>query len=399
MHLTFNTGAWKILLGCWRTEDTEPGLPSNLLDGQSLPDESFLLALIERHRVAPLAYLHLRNAALVSDQFKSDLRSRVLVSQVEALKAKRFMLRLHGFMSSRGYGFLFLKGLCVAEKYYGDPGLRSSIDIDLWVEPAGFDEVVKWLRAVGYTSYADQMGFTVRQARYLASMEQGTGFSTQQEDFPGLIELHSLIASNYSDFSYDPVQEKNRQIMFALGEKEFFMMGHEDQFLYLCVHGTEHAWFRLKWLFDLPRMMQQVEFDWEQVRNRSLALHCLEHLEISMLVLDSLLGIPIPVPIGIHLDHQKYSSQLRHIYASIANLKGVNETDLSRWRHLLYSLQFVHGFPRTSFFLHYVTGPGDWKLIRLPDNLFFFYYFLRPFLWLYRRIDGVCIFMANKLIQ
>jgi hypothetical protein len=163
-------------------------------------------------------------------------------------------------------------------------------------------------------------------------------------------------------------------------------LNNVEEFLYLCTHGTEHAWFRLKWLFDLVQILDKNEFEWDAVCMRAKELDCLLHLEIAWLTLNRILGLPIPIQIEKGLNGKVYESQMNHIAFCLESLETVNENDWMRWQHLLY----LKGFPkrRSGLYLvmRYLTGPEDWKLLPLPNGLFFLYFLLRPFLLLWRKL-------------
>jgi hypothetical protein len=163
-------------------------------------------------------------------------------------------------------------------------------------------------------------------------------------------------------------------------------MDEVDNFLYLCTHGTEHGWFRLKWLFDLPQIMDRVQFDWNQVRERAIMLDCLDHLEITMLVLESILNEPIPEVINVHLHASKYTAQLKYIHGAIASSSVFNDNDANRMAYLKYMASLSRRKINWALILKYLTSPQDWKILPLPSSLFFLYFPLRPFLILWRRI-------------
>jgi hypothetical protein len=272
MHEAFNSAEWNLVLGSCSLLAQREGETTVVTNPPDSLDESILRRIVERHRIAPLVYMGIKDLPLVSEEFKASLRSRVLANQVEVLAVKQFMIGFHDFIAPLGYDHLFLKGLVVAEQYYDDPGLRSAVDVDLWVEPAGIDAVSQWLIAMGYRADWGLQGFNHKQIKHLKRVGHEICFTATKPNLPKLIELHTRIDSPYSKFVYHPTQEKKTFSNLNIGGMNFSVMNHEDQFLYLCVHGTAHAWFRLKWLCDLTQLMHRLTLDWERVRGRSILL-------------------------------------------------------------------------------------------------------------------------------
>jgi hypothetical protein len=57
-------------------------------------------------------------------------------------------------LAQRGVGSVLLKGPAIARTLYADPTERSYLDVDLLVEPDGWDEAAEVLRGLGYRRWA-----------------------------------------------------------------------------------------------------------------------------------------------------------------------------------------------------------------------------------------------------
>jgi len=68
-------------------------------------------------------------------------------------------------------------------------------------------------------------------------------------------------------------------------------------------------------------------------------------------------------------------------------MSTVNADDENRLSHLKYRLsQNKKGLFNWVLILTYLTSPNDWKLLPLPNYLFFLYFPLRLFLMVWRRV-------------
>ncbi len=361
---------FKLLLSCCRLLPTSGELAERDIALAEGIDSSIFLALVERHRVAPIVYLNLKDDFRIESSVRVALFEQFNRNRVFALRMKMWQSRLERLLHHEHVPFVFLKGIPLAELYYGDLAARHTLDIDVLVDRGALLRLVQLLLQLGFHPAPDIRIFKSRQLYYFIATNHDLAFHRIDEGFSITIELHWRYRGAMKGFALAAVRQLDKV----------------EEFLYLCTHGTEHAWFRLKWLFDLVQILQKNNLDWDAVCMRAKELDCLLHLEIAWLALNRILGLPIPTPIEKGLNGKVYDSQLSHIAFCLGSLETVNENDWMRWQHLLY----LKGFPkrRSGLYLvmRYLTGPEDWKLLPLPNGLFFLYFLLRPFLLLWRKL-------------
>jgi hypothetical protein len=387
---------FKLLLRCHEAPASRVKLDSQIQILATQFDENIFKSLLVRHRVAPIVYLNLKNHPSISPVLKDWLKSMTEQNQLISLKSLHMMLNIQRELNNQNFEGVFLKGVPLAEMYYGDTALRESIDIDLWVEEKAIVPMSTWLKSLGYVSNLNIENINKHQLQYIKRTDYHHALIATKPELSSKIELHWKIRGSLGGFNLDPSNQDTNLITWFYGGLDLKVFDHVDQFLYLCTHGTEHAWFRLKWLFDLPQLIAKINFDWCVVRERAKVLGCLEHLEISFLVLKEILNIDIPLPILEHIVPGKYKYHLKYILQAIRSDRGFNENDRNRSRHFLFLWSLSKKRLNPNLFLKYLTGPGDWKYFPLPENLFFLYFPLRPFLWISRRLSHSLKFMLIK---
>ena len=359
------------MLSCCRVKPSSRELERRAEALDTLINEEAFLKLLLRHRVFPLVYFNLKQESLVSDELKEKLKQLAEGNQLNALQSRHMQFRLQKELDLKQYKGFFLKGVTISEQYYSDAGLRHVMDIDCWVEEKALEPIAHWLFDEGYVSVPDISSLNASQLAFVQKTDHDLQFLTEKPGLPKVIELHWKLRGPLGGFSLRPEAPMNEV----------------DHFLYLCTHGTEHGWFRMKWLFDLPQIIDAVSFDWAAVRERAIVLDCLDHLEIAMMVLQEFLNEPIPKAILSRLVPHQYGRHLRYIRQAIAAESTFNDNDANR----LAYLQFMSLLSRRKFnltlILKYLTSHQDWKLLPLPKQLFFLYFPLRPFLVLWRRIS------------
>lgn len=326
--------------------------------------------LAERHRITPLVYLSLKDQLDQYPDLLLELKNRFDFNRLMALTLKSYETWLENYLNQHNIKFTFLKGLQIAEKYYGDIAGRHVLDIDILVEEAGINQLHQALLEQGFYPDPDIVHFNRSQLSFFRVVNHDLAYIRKNQHFNVVIEVHWSFRGQLKAFSLDEVRTLDKV----------------EELLYLCTHGTEHAWFRLKWLCDILQVIDTVSFDWDAVRQRAQELHCLSHLELTWLLIQQLFSIPIPKPILNGMPASMHRSKMEHILKSIQHLSGVNENDRMRLTQLVYVWGFNKRLAGLPLVLKYMTGPEDWKLLPLPHFLFFLYFPLRPFLFLWRKI-------------
>ena len=361
---------FKLMLSCCRVKAGSRELERRAEALCASIDEEVFLALLTRHRVFPIVCFNLNQESRISDGLKEKLKQLAAANQLQALQSRHMQFRLQKELDLQQYKGFFLKGVTLSEQYYGDAGLRHMMDIDCWVEEKALEPIAYWLFDEGYVSVPDIRSLNARQLAFVQKTDHDLQFLTEKPGLPKVIELHWKLRGPLGGFNLRPEAPMNEV----------------DHFLYLCTHGTEHGWFRMKWLFDLPQIIDAVSFDWEAVRERAIALDCLDHLEITMMVLKEFLNEPITNAILSRLQPHQYDRHLIYIRQAIAAESTFNDNNVNRLAYLQYMLLLSRRRFNWSLVLKYLSSHQDWKLLPLPKQLFFLYFPLRPFLVLWRRI-------------
>lgn len=371
MSLSILSPEFKLMLSCCRVKPGRKELEHRAEALGTSIDEDVFFALLIRHRVLPLVYWNLKEESRISEGLKDKLKQLAAANQLQALQSRHMQFRLQKELYLQQYKGFFLKGVSLSEQYYGDAGLRHVMDIDCWLEEKALGPIGDWLFNEGYSSVPDIRHLNARQFAFVQRTDHDLQFLTDKPGLPKVIELHWKLRGPLGGFNLQPDAPMNEV----------------DHFLYLCTHGTEHGWFRMKWLFDLPQIIDTVSFDWEAVRERAIVLDCLDHLEIAMTVLKEFLNEPIPKAISSRLQPHQYESHLRYIRQVIVVESTFNDNDTNRLAYFKYMLLLSRRKFNWVLVLKYLTSHQDWKLLPLPKQLFFLYFPLRPFLVLLRRIS------------
>ena len=144
-----------------------------------------------------------------------------------------------------------LKGVVLSLLLYGDPGLRQCGDIDLLVQPERLDEAIPLLLAHGYRPRIPhhftpdgRMKPSYRRFRHEVGLVHMSG-SHIVEAHHRLNGIRGLLPEHLDVL-------RARAVAVNVGGLEVYVPGPDHLLGYLAVHAMLSRWSTMKWLYDLP---------------------------------------------------------------------------------------------------------------------------------------------------
>jgi hypothetical protein len=366
----------------------EPGK----IDGEELAEAAHavqdwpaFLALVDRHRLAPLVYRSLKYCPEgdVEPARMQGLRTRTEKNTFKALLQVRELVRISDGLKQKGIACLGYKGPVLAVQAYGDISLRHAGDLDLVVPADRVAESERILLQLGYIRVRPSFVLTRRQWRVYRRW-----FADFSYIHPGHglnVELHWRFFSGKYLLSLDPLQVFAASRVMLVAGSPVGAMVQRDLLLLLCVHGAKHGWFRLFWLADIHALLVSCRLD-EQRRLYALA----GNLGVDRMFLQALV-----------LAHRLYRSPVGPDLLAAAEADGAVQSLIedamaaidapqAQWSEqgarsfsvalsmLAYSVRLRRGWRHCwSAVAGIWVSPEDWRRFPLPDALFFLYYPLR----------------------
>jgi hypothetical protein len=288
-------------------------------------------------------------------------------------------------LNHSGIPVMPLKGPVLSLALYGDAGLRQSRDLDILVPQKEIPRTQECLEKMGWRLGAEYFSLSPRQWKLSIWHEHHIGYVHPQQGCH--LELHWRSNKWYTP--QEPEQHWARSRTSELLGSSYRAMSHTDLAIYLCDHGGGHGWFRAKWLGDLARMHCSGQVDWPEV----LAYARTSGQERSVLLCLQLLhewyDLAFPNREGTLLKTLPRSLTCKAV-RDLTTLSEPSEPNAPasfkekvRNSHY-YQLLWPHRSWWKSLASFTYCRP-DFKVLRLPDSLFWFYIPLRPILWLWRR--------------
>ncbi len=352
----------------------------------SFPDhintEKFL-ELLQYHKLITHLYPFFKNQC---SNFPSGLlltlQLLVKKNNLRLLQLSAELFSLSDIFKKYNIPWICVKGMALAMQLYGDVAVRQSGDLDILVKEKDLDLAKQALQDAGYEPRTDENNFNKKQLRHVRAYASDQSFWHPDKKIQ--VELHwRLTQSDKVGPSTDELFAYKTDI--HIGNRLIPTLDLAMHTLYLCRHGSLHLWFRLFWLWDVAYIFQHISED-ESKKLLALArqFHLEKALSQSLYLSQQIFGVIIPSSFN-GLKPFPY-----FISAAQKRILWNNRTDT--WgkmrRDFLYRMRLQSDW-------HYwwaivalrMNNPRDWQTIRLPESLFFLYYFIKPVSLLVRKIQ------------
>jgi Uncharacterised nucleotidyltransferase len=327
-----------------------------------------VLELAGKHGVRPLLYQTLRECCwdAVPPDIRQSLEGQIQAVTHHNLRLTAELVRLLPLLEGRGIKPIILKGPALAESVYASVGLRESGDLDLLVREAEFPAVKELMLAEGY-----ELQFQFTHAEEREFIRQGCEFEFRRAGL--LVEVHWRLAPAFHGF---PLDLGSKVVLSELAGQPILTPAPEYQLLFLCLHGSKHLWFSLKWICDVAELLRSHQgLDWEAVLQEARRVGARRMLTLGVKLAHDLLDAPVPE--AFRQPDRAVDQVAAQIILGLEDPVAPNTTGIAYGWTILRLRERVRD--RLRYCLLVVTPtPGDWAEFRLPRFLWFLYYLARP---------------------
>jgi len=215
-------------------------------------------ALAVRHRVAPLAF-HGVNSARVNvpdwlAPLSRDVRRNALFCEL-GIAAE--LTRLQSLFGKAGIDLIALKGPAQSLRSFGRFGMRINRDLDILIPPDSCDAAEALLIDAGYTLVEPNAPLRGEARHHWLRNHKDMVF--RSPDRKAMVELHWRLFDNAALM---PASTLPRAIPLGIDPlRHIRVLPNDANLRYLCHHGAQHGWSRLKWLADVSALLAGCEPD------------------------------------------------------------------------------------------------------------------------------------------
>jgi len=340
-----------------------------------------LIALCERHRVLPLFYKSIKELSLsVPIEIPTELKEKYFSQTNHVLRLASEGVRISGLLNQLGVSNILLKGPFLSEQIYGDVALRPSRDIDILVRPDSVDRATEFLASEGYRMVYPDFTLSRKQKSYYRKRKNQIAFRSPKNGI--LIEVHWRLFSQTSLFPIEIETAFAGSQVRILAGKPIRVLSPNHNFEFLCLHGAIHQWFRLLWLRDIAQILGEGMVNIDEALSRAAKYGNEKPILQAISLVNQFFGTEYPV--NQELARGVKSIVIHAATAIVSEERLTLSHRLTRFRLPIYKMKLKQGFfYKLTCWSILQPNFNDWKMVRLPDSLFFLYFPLRPFIWFY----------------
>ncbi|URW74467.1 nucleotidyltransferase family protein [Sphingomonas donggukensis] len=350
-----------------------------------IADWSRVIDVAKRHRVRGLLAAAVDAAELpLPERDAARLANAAHILRIEGLHLAGATIRLDRLFARHDIDRLFVKGAALAAIAYRHQGIKESIDVDVLVDAAAIGRIFAVLIEAGYRC-AYPEGLSLEE---LAAWTAHAHEATWTEPATGrAIDLHWRLISSTSLLPSLGIASPRTDVALADGVG-VATLARGPLAAYLCVHGAEHSWVRLKWLADLAALLGTMSAaEIEGLIEDALAGGARHCVVPALILVRDLLGMAVPASVDA------LTTRRDRILVALAHRAIRHREDgdpaASTFSHIPHGLapMIYETAPRElgRRIAALATNPIDRARGRLPDGAAWLYPVLRVGQWALRK--------------
>ena len=256
-------------------------------------DWNVLLELGEEHGVLGILTSRLQLAGFhgIPLSAREKLQVRMRAQHLFTLSMTAELFRILQDFSFSGIDCILVKGPLLSLLAYGDPAVRSYVDLDLLVRHA---DILAASRRMVDLGFEPDIPVTVIEAGKIPGE-----YLFRRPGTSRIVELHTERTFRYYPRSMPLQALFDRQRRITLDGREIPALSLEDEFVLIVIHGCKHFWERLMWVADISAMVaSHPEFDWKRLRQSSEEIGAERMMRVALQLGETLLKVPVPDPMA-----------------------------------------------------------------------------------------------------
>lgn len=374
----------------WPRSPAGADLVRALADGA---DWNRFVRVVRRHRVAGMVTDGLRAAGVQPPEaVATALKGDAGRSAMQTLSRVTEALRLQALLDEAGLPAMFIKGESLAMRVYGILNLKQARDIDLLVMPQDIARARAVLEQAGY-AVAKPAGLTPEQFETFTTFGRECLMIHRQSRI--FIDLHWRLTDNAQFLPGVTAGSPANLVPMAGDGAALRTLSDPDLFAFLCLHGAQHGWARLKWLVDVAAWLgQEGEAGIERLFRASVERGAGRPAGQALLLSQRFLGLALPTALETELRADPVLRRLEAVGVGILGYgdgeREVNDDLLPALRIMASQHLLGRGWRYRASLLT-LQWRGDWDRVHipLPRPLHFLYHLIRAPSWLWRRLAAV----------
>jgi hypothetical protein len=225
------------------------------------------------------------------------------LQHISTLSMAAELFRIVDDFSKCGIETLLVKGPVASLLAYGDPAVRSYVDLDLLVRDKAILVAALRMIELGFES---DVPLSVIKAGKIPGEYLFKRVATGQ-----IVELHTEHSFRYYPRPMRLEELFSRQRRLTLDGHEIPALSLEDEFVLYSIHGAKHFWERLMWIADIAAVVaRHPEIDWQRARLAAHDVGAVRMLRVALQLAKNVFGVPVPDAMADEVKRDGVAGQL-----------------------------------------------------------------------------------------
>ncbi|MGO9454106.1 MAG: nucleotidyltransferase family protein, partial [Candidatus Binataceae bacterium] len=251
------------------------------------PQETLRLAIA--HAIVPMVYRTLQETTTTGEL--AEIFQRAFEDDLHfSLALAGELCTVADLLTAHNLEFVPLKGPLLSQRLYGDVAVRTSGDVDIFIQPRDVLEVRDLLLAQEY-HIASAMHWSSDSA-CLKSRE--CELLMIHRTRPLAVDLHWRIVPWYFASAFDSSMVWKSLVSTRISGRQIPDLPPEHLLLFLCAHGGKHAFERLAWISDIARCINTCGVEWKVVLSLAAQSGTTRQLLVGARLAADMLGARLP---------------------------------------------------------------------------------------------------------
>ncbi|NLG28459.1 MAG: nucleotidyltransferase family protein [Chloroflexi bacterium] len=344
----------------------DPAPLRSLLSGDV--DWAGLCRLAAMHGALPLLYARLRDIAadLTPPEQLASLRAQFILNGQRNLRLTNRLVRVLGALSAVGVAAVPVKGPVLAVQAYGDLALRDFVDLDILIPRDALAPATAVLRALGYASVLGP-GSPEEAAFERLDLE------LPLSDGAVSLDLHWRLTERYLPLRVPLERWLAETRTTSLLGRPVQALTPERTLYQLAINGLRDGWSSLKTIADVAWLCHSTPaLDWARLWEETHRAGSQRILGLGLALARDLLGLALPADAERRIDSDAGIAPL--VAEICAALLGPPRD--GSYAFALYRRARERAVDR--LICRMTPNPRDWAFVRLPRQLDWLYYAVRP---------------------
>jgi len=349
-----------------------------------IEDWHYFFTLAHAHGVFPLVYKSLKNhGTLIPQNILIQMKKNNMMIVKQNMLMTSELLKIMKLLEEYNINAISFKGPLLSQLAYKDITFRQYSDLDILVDEEYIFTTTKLLTEKGYThTHSIKL---LKNKTFLQVSNDFSLFTTNNIH----IELHWKLFREKIGLHKKFSDYFRTKTSVSIHGKEINSLSIELLLVYLCLHGSKHAWERIEWINDIAMLIHNNKIIWKNVLETAQIMNVETSLYLGLNLANDVCKIDMPKEL-LKKINSLYINNLKEDVYNFINQDLVLHQNHSTYKQIkAFQGKLLNSNSKKikHFIFHYISlTQNDFLAFPLPSSLRWVLYIIKPFRIIYKTV-------------